>query len=152
MKVDEEGNVVIALEDIIQNMSKEEKKRLCKIISIDYDVKKSVIDYICDEDEDGWWSSDNGEYREEILIRVERCHLENPNGQNWKLIGEAIERLKHARSQQHIYWTLYHLENKDMRVSDFIRLYMRDEDQFMTKKAETDIEEIMNIVKEALNR
>lgn len=150
MKYDEEGNVIISLEDIIQNMSKEEKKKLCKTISIDYDVKKAVIDYICDEDEDGWWCSDSGHIREDILMRIEKAQLDKPTWYNWKLIDEAITRLKHMRSENHIYYTLYHLRDPHMLVSDFVRIYLKDESEHMTNRADDDIKEVLNIVKNAI--
>lgn len=144
-----DGKIEIHPSEIIDSLSEEDKKSLIKELCISSDVINWVFDYICGDDEDGWWSSENSRQREQLLRRVEKTHLNKVTRYDWNLLEQAANSLKHVISENHIYWNLYHHPDRNtLTIDKFLEKF--GENQYTTKLADDKIEEIVNIVKEAV--
>lgn len=152
MKIDEKGNLALNLEEICNALSEEEKKKFVKLMSISPEIIKWVMDWICGEDEDGWWTTEHP-LREDLLARAESSQIgKEVTKYNWTLIKEAANKLKHSISEQHIYYKLYDA-NPEMTVRKFLETSdIQVNNPYQTKLAEKKIQEVIDIVREAVKK
>lgn len=149
MKITEKGIIEIDIDEIINSLDTDEQKKLVKSLAISPTIIGWVMDWICGEDEDGWWTTEHP-LREQLLKRVEEKQIKNIGRYNWTLISKAADALKHYCSEKHLYYSLYYHPNADtMTIAEFCRSHP-DGNQYQTKQAEEKIQEIIDIVKEAV--
>ena len=153
MKI-EDGKLIIHPQDIAEALPKEDKLEFIKHHVLSADVIQMVLDYICDGDESGWWAGDSDETRAAFLKRVEDTHLAEFSRYNWESLGTACDKIKKIRSEQHLYWLLYHHpEAHDLSISDWLRKNDIDAklSQHCTKIADKEIEQIVSALKEEIS-
>lgn len=151
MKINKEGKLEIDLSDIVDSLPEKDRRDFIKSAACSRQVIDWVIDYICGDDEDGWWTGDDGDLREKILTRVENTHLKDVTVFDWSLIKDAQKRLKEIESQRHIYWLLYHHPDRQITIGEFIgNKDMSEEHEFSTKRADEKVQEVIDIVKNAI--
>lgn len=153
MKINKDGKIEIDLQEILDSLGEDEKKQLVKSACISSEVIKWVFDWICGEDEDGWWTTNENRLREDLLARAEDKQLfKDPNRFNWSLIEAATKRLKQLESDKALYWALYHHPAKyELTIAE----YLKDKDtwnEFYTTAADKKIDEVINIVKDAIQK
>ena len=68
----ENGNLKLDIDYILSAMSEEDLYAFVKSVALDDFIIQKVVDYICDEDEDGCWTGNSNKVRENILKRVEK--------------------------------------------------------------------------------
>jgi len=145
-----DGDIIINPSEIIDSLSKEDKLEVLKHYMTCPDVINAVLDYICDEDEDGWWAGDSDRTRSGFLKRVEDCHLKNLGRGNWKSLDEACAKITKIRSEQHLYYMLYHHpESHNMTISEWLRVHNKDDkiNEHCSKIADDEIESIVTALK-----
>ena len=150
MKINKEGNIEFDIYEIWESLSTEHKKQFIKSCAISPDIIKWVMDWICGEDEDGWFTTEHP-LREELLARVEEKQISNPvTKYNWSLIQEAAKELKKIYSNKQVYWKLYHHPSKHiLTIAKFLDAE-KDLSEFSTTAADEKIEEIVEIVRAAV--
>jgi len=150
-----DGKLEIHPQDIVDNLSKEDKMEFIKHYLVSTDVIQFVLDYICDDDEDGWWTGDSDEIRAAFLRRVEDAHLAGFGRYNWKSLGDACERIKKIRSEQHLYWKLYHHpESGSLTIAEWLMKHNVNNDiiEHTSKVADEEIDKIVHELKEEIRR
>jgi len=153
MKINSEGKLEIHPQDIVDNLSKEHKMEFIKHYLVSSDVIQTVLDYICDDDPDGWWTGDSDEIRAAFLKKVEDTHLAKFSQHNWKSLGEACKKITKIRSEQHLYWKLYHHpECHNMTISEWLMKNEIDGDimEHTSKVADDEIAQIISEVKKEI--
>ena len=149
-----DGKLIIYPQDIADSLSGEDKLEFIKHHVLSEDAIQMVLDYICDGDEEGWWSGDSDEIRASFLRRVEDTHLAEFSRYNWNSLGTACDKIKKIRSEQHIYWLLYHHpEAHDLTISEWLRKHDVNNDisEYSTKIADEEIEQIVSALKEEIS-
>ena len=150
MKINKDGKIEIEIDEIISSMSPEDIRIFVKSQVCSREVLNWVTNFLLGDDEDGWWGGE-AELREKILFQIEQKHTEYVTQHNWSLIKAAADKLKSLESSKHIYWELYHHPNPNMSIADFIlQKNIYDESEYSTKKADEKIQEVIDIVKEAV--
>lgn len=150
MTINKEGKLEISLHDITDRLNKEDARYFIKSICISPQIMDWVVNWILGEDEDGWFGGES-ELREKILERIETKHCSYVTRYNWKLIREAADALKRIASAKHIYFKLYHHPNPyETTIAEFLKDTCYEENEYQTKRADDKIEEVLNIVKEAV--
>lgn len=158
--------IKIDFHHLFQAMSEEDTRVLIKSLAVESFVINKVIDYICDEDKDGWWASDTPNIRQKILERIEKSHLKNSVKYNWSVFNELESRLREIKEKQHIYWSLYRLDSEMYSVTNdttgtsesirsFIFNWMKRhgiKTEYSSKCADEDINNIKTMLQNALDR
>lgn len=150
MKITSEGEIQISIQEIVERMDEESAKSIIKTFCTSRQVIEWVFDYICGEDKDGWWTSDDHQMRERVLARAERAQVGNPSKHKWTLIDSAVKRLKELSSDKQLYWALYHHPE---RRTTTIEAFLEGKDkwnEFYTTAADEKIAEVVGIVKSAM--
>ena len=149
----ENGEIQIDPYEIVEALTSEQKHEMLKHYMVSDDVVTSVIAWMCDEDEDGWWAGGSHKLRERLFKKVEDCHLAKLARFNWSSLDEAIPKIKKIRSEQHLYWTLYHHPDAhNMTISEWIRTRGNEICEHTTKVADDEIDEIREALRlEVLN-
>ncbi len=150
MKINKDGKIEFDIEEIWESLATDQKKQFIKSCAISPDIIKWVMDWICGEDEDGWWTTEHP-LRELLLARVEEKQLTNPvTKYNWTLIQKAVEQLKKVCSEKHLYWELFHHPAKrEITIDKFLE--GKDHlNEFYTTAADEKIEEVLEIVRNAV--
>ena len=151
MKI-ENGEIKIDPQEIVDSLTSTEKTEMLKYYMVCDDVIESVIAWMCDEDTDGWWSSGSHKLREKLLKKIEDCHLAKMARFNWSSLDTAIPKIKKIRSEEHLYWKLYHTEESwNMTVSDWLRTHGEGLCEHTTEIADTEIAEIIESLKAELS-
>lgn len=150
----EDNENKINIDALLEGMSLEDQKKFIKRFAIQSSVIDHVIDYICGEDPDGWWTSMDDELRMKILGRVEDAQIKKWSKYYWDFISEAKDRLKEIREKQHIYWTLYHGAFSEELRDVFFKFCMANNivSEYTTKQANEDVEKVLKIVEDALQK
>lgn len=112
----------VELRPLISAMSLEQKREMLAWLAADDEVVNYVVDAICGEDEQGW-AIGSPNCRQAILARVEDVQLREGFQYNWRVWDEARQKIKDIRSQEHLYWVLYHQIDPEVsrRVFDELR-------------------------------
>lgn len=118
----EGSKLQLDLEPLIRGMSIEKKREMLAWLATDDEVIRYVVDVICGEDELGWCMGDPGR-RADILSRIEDTQLKDCTRYNWKPWAAARDKIRDIRTQEHLYWVLYHQIDPDVsrRVFDELR-------------------------------
>ncbi len=150
MKINKDGNIEFSIEEIWESLGTDQKKQFIKSCAISPDIIKWVMDWICGEDEDGWWTTEHP-LREQLLARVEEKQLSTTvTKYNWTIIQKAADELKKIYSDKQIYWSLrHHPEKYTMTIAKFLE-GKESWNEFQTTAADEKIEEIVEIVKTAV--
>lgn len=150
MKINKDGKIEFDIGEIWESLSTENKKEFIKSCAISPDIIKWVMDWICGEDEDGWWTTEHP-LREQLLKRVQEKQLTQPvTKYNWSIIQAAAEQLKKICSEKHLYWELYHHPAKhEMTIYKFLQ-GRESLNEFYTTAADEKIEEVLEIVRNAV--
>ncbi len=155
IKINDNG-LWVDFDYLMESMSSEDQKMFIKKFAIESNVIDHVVNYICGEDPDGWWSGCADDRRMKILTKVENAQLNKWSGYNWKFIDEATNRLKEIKEKQHIYWALYHSGvDYDSDFSMKVRKFLESngiESDYTTKQADEEIEKVYSIIKEAMEK
>ena len=138
------GDLKIGITELIESLSSEQKKEIIHSIACNDDVIKRTIDYICDEDEEGWYSGSNPELRQQALVRIEKKQLETLPTYYWRVWEDLQQELNNIRSKEQVYWSLYHglgdeFGDEGKRVSFQVLEMFRKmgiESNYTTKQAE----------------
>lgn len=154
MKINDKGNIELDIYEVFNGLSEEDKRTFVKTCCISDTVIKWVSDWILGRDENGWWTTEHS-LRENLLAEIEQKQLETPvTKYNWTLIKNAAEQLKFWESQKHIYWELYHHPDRyNTTISQFLEeSSMKEECEFYTKRADAKIQEVIDIVRNAISK
>ncbi|MFA5217096.1 hypothetical protein [Sulfuricurvum sp.] len=103
----EGANILININDLYSAMSEQDQKDFVKSVALNDDIINWVLDYICGDDNDGYWTSDDSNIRQRFLNRVEKTQL-TKSIISWDTIRKIDQHLKDIKCKQHIYWSLYH--------------------------------------------
>jgi len=144
-----DGHISIDVDDLLGQLSADHLKEILKRFSVSERVIEWVIAYLCGDDEDGWWTGDDANLRQRLLVRVQNSHLADDVLLSWNVFDELRKRLKDIRSKQHVYWFLYH------ELPDHLRCQVMNlmeqagvESNYTTKQADADIERIEKMANE----
>lgn len=152
----ESGHIKIDLDYFLEAMSSADQKDFIKRFSIDSNVIDHVVDYICGEDPDGWWSGCADERRMKILTKVENAQIKSWSEYSWEFIKEATDRLREIKEKKHIYWALYHNGcDYDSDFSQNVRKFLNNhgiESDYTTEQADEEIKQVLDIVREAMEK
>ncbi len=147
----------IDLRAFFDAMSKEEQREFIRSISIQRDVIECVTNYICGEDEEGWWSSDEPQKRQDILQRIERNQIKDlaDNGPSfgWQVWSDLRKALQDIACKKHIYWALRH--SPDPWTNENAHTFFKNngiESDYTTKQADEDIKKLFDMVKAAFEK
>lgn len=143
-------NLAIPLEPLLQGMSLEQKRELLAWLASDEEVIRCVVDFICGEDDLGWAMGDPNR-RAAILARVEDTQLREGVHYGWYPWVEATRKIKDIRSQEHLYWVLYH--QIDPEISRLVFGELRRlgvESNYTTKVADEEVAMVRNELDTAL--
>ena len=88
----ENGEIKLDIEYVLSAMSEEDQRLFVKAFSLQRNIIEHVINSICGEDPDGWWSSYEDEDRMNMFKRVEQAQLKNWSSYNWEFIREALPK------------------------------------------------------------
>jgi len=147
----EKGDIKIDIYELIRETDDETKKQVIKSFATDDAVIRHTIDYICGDDEDGWYPGDAANLRQELLGRVEAKQLETMPEYGWRVWDEIRQKIKDIRSAEHIYWVLYHKLSDGLRRSVFKELdAMGVESNYTQAQGNDDIEAIRKLIKTAI--
>jgi hypothetical protein len=146
----EKGEVRIGIEEMMGSLTAEEQKAFIKTFSISDAIIEHVVDFICDEDKDGWWAGNSPNTRQRILSRIEQKQLELCPTYCWEPWDKIREALKAIRAKEHIYWFIYH--KLPERLREVVINAMTEagvESDYTTKDADADIARIEEMIKTA---
>jgi len=150
----------INLNTLIEKLDEEESRQLIKTLAIQPKIIKSVVDYICGDDADGFWSSEEPQLRQGILERIERTHINTlaTSGPRygWSVWQDIQKQLKDIKCKQHVYWALYHDEYFKEKydwtlISNFFKRHNIESD-YTTKKADEDILQVKQMIIDAFRK
>ena len=159
----ENNSIRLDIDYVLQAMTSEDKAAFIKSFACQSDVVDHVIKYICGEDPDGWWASNDDSLRMKILTQVEDSHIKNWSKYSWGMVREATSKLQAIREKQHIYWSLYHAEvackvilpnGKTKHFASFITDWMKAngvESDYTSKQGDADVQKVLDIVTEAMD-
>jgi hypothetical protein len=135
----EGSDLKIPLEPLIRGMSLDKKREMLAWLATDDEVIHYVVDVICGEDELGWAMGDPNR-RAAILSRIEDTQLKNGTHYSWKPWDEARSKIKDIRTEEHLYWVLYHQIDPDVsrRVFDELRR-LGVKDNYTSTRADAEI-------------
>lgn len=143
----EKGDIQISIQELIECLSDDEKLSVAKTLAVSDWFLKKATDYICDEDEDGWWTGDSAQKRHEILRRVEEKQIEKLPYFNWKPWDAIQDSLKRITSREELYWILYHNNDEEKR-----KWIDGCNSHYTTKTADEEIEKIKAMISDALKK
>ena len=154
--------IKIDIDYLLESMSEDDCKAFIKHFSIQECVINHVIDYICGDDPDGWWTGNDADLRMKLLQRVEKKQLDRPTRWGWSVWREVEARLKEIRCKQQIYWKLYHNDSPfevtlyDGTKKTFERMVIDwlsnqgIQSNYTTLEADNDIRRVEGIIVDAL--
>lgn len=162
-----QNKIEIDMGHLLEAMDKDDCKAFIKSFACQDFVIEKVIDYICGDDEDGWWTGYSDEYRTKILTRVENTQIKKWSKYNWKVFEELKNRLKEIQEKRHIYWQIYH--DKGFREMIVLNPYTEEkttmgnyisdwfksrniESNYTTKQADDDINRIEGMIKKSFEK
>lgn len=150
----EGGEIKIDIDYLLSAMNEDDQKAFVKAFAVQRNIIEHVIDSICGEDPDCWWSSYDNEDRMRMFKRVEKAQLKKWSTYNWEFITEAKDRLKEIREKQRVYWALFHGEFREHLWDDFSQFCKRNgiTSEYTTELANEDIARVEKIVKDALDK
>lgn len=153
MKINDKGNIEIDPEEIFGYLDIEEKKELIKHLVLHEDVIQWVLNYICGEDEDGWWIGIDKNIRYNFLCKVESSLIDDLKKRKlgWQIWDEIVHFIKYYKSQKHLYYKLWNIENQSMTIGEFLRRN-GEENEFQTKQADEKIKELEEKFNEVLDK
>ena len=144
------GELTIDPVEFFDCLNEEDKKDVAKNLATQDFIMNKAIDFLCGEDEEGWFDGLDSERRQKILEKVEDAHIREPK-HNWSVFRDLRDQIKYDRSSDHIYWALYHHRNQDLTIREFM-LNIKDESQFMTNRGEKDIERLDKLIDETFKK
>lgn len=150
MKI-EDGEIRLDLIEIMESLSEDDCKMFIKHFSCQSFIIEKVIDYICGDDEDGWWTGDATNIRQKILCRIEKKQLEQSYlSYSWEPWAELTNRLKEIKERKHIYWHLYHDFPDHHEIWEWMKRRGIDS-EYTTKQAHEDIKKIESMILDTLS-
>jgi hypothetical protein len=150
MKI-EDGYLKLDLDKLFSAMPEETQKEFIKSFAVEETVIEHVIDYICGEDPDGWWTGYASDLRFNLLERVEKTQLKNWSKYNWSVFSEISQALRDIRCKQQLYWQLVYHPNDEIcwKIMDWMKS-KGIESNFTTKQADDDIARIEKLIRDKL--
>lgn len=145
----EKGKIQIDADYLAASMSNEDYHSFIKGVALDSFIIDKVVDYICDEDEDGFWTSGSNRTREEILMRIEKSQMSANVRFNWSFLKNIEDKLKKIAVNKSMYYKIYHCGFLDQRTKD--ALLDHEECEYKTDKANDQINALHKMVKEAMD-
>ena len=144
-----EGNKIqIEIEHLIQSLSFEKKREILSWLATDSEVVESVINAICGEDELGWAMGSPND-RQRILERVEGKQVAECLRYNWSPWEDLKQKLKDIRSDERVYWNLYHQCPDDLRRAVFDKTPgISESNNYTGKDADKDVNEIYDMIRD----
>lgn len=141
-----DSRLSIHMETLVRAMTKEQKLEVLSWIASDGEVIDHVVDVICGEDPLGWSTGDPNR-RESILARIESTQLKEGVRYNWKPWDLIRQLLRDIRTEENIYWILYHKIDPDLsrRVFEELRR-LGVKDNYTSDKANEDIETVKVLI------
>jgi hypothetical protein len=137
------------METLVQAMTKEQKLEVLSWIASEEEVIDHVVDVICGEDPLGWSTGDPNR-RESILARIENTQLKEGVRYSWKPWDLIRQLLRDIRTEENIYWILYHKIDPDLSRKVFEELRrLGVKDSYTSEKAEQDITTIKTLIETA---
>lgn len=134
------------METLVRAMTKEQKIEVLSWIASDGEVVDHVVDVICGEDPLGWSIGDPNR-RVSILSRIEETQLKEGVRYNWKPWDLIRQLLKDIRTEENIYWILYHKIDPELSLRVFEELRrLGVKDNYTSEKAEQDIATLKELV------
>lgn len=151
MEINANGTITLSITEIIERMDEESAKEAIKALCCSDQAIKWVMDFLCDEDEDGWYNSTTPQNRLDLLTRIEdKCLDANGLRYDWRAFQALVRTLKDIRSEAHIYWAMYHHPTANTTtLSEFTRS-LNHEDNYTTTRADRDIAEIKDLIEHTL--
>ena len=146
----ESGKLQIDVDYLASAMDKDDYKSFIKGLALDSFVIGKVIDYICDEDVDGFWHTGSNVSREEILKRIEKTQLSKDIKYNWSLLSDVENSLKKLASNKSMYYKVHHCEFLDERQKS--ALLDGEDCEYKTNKADEQIKEIHKILQDGVDK
>jgi hypothetical protein len=142
----EDSRLSIHMETLVRAMTKEQKLEVLSWIASEEEVIDHVVDVICGEDPLGWSTGDPNR-RESILARIENTQLKEGVRYSWKPWDLIRQLLRDIRTEENIYWILYHKIDPDLsrRVFEELRR-LGVKDNYASNKAHEDIETIKVLI------
>ena len=142
----EDSRLSIHMETLVRAMTKEQKLEVLSWIASEEEVIDHVVDVICGEDPLGWSTGDPNR-RESILARIENTQLKEGVRYSWKPWDLIRQLLRDIRTEENIYWILYHKIDPDLsrRVFEELRR-LGVKDNYASEKAEQDITMIKTLI------
>jgi len=144
------GELTIDPVEFFDCLSEEDKLAVAKNLATQDFALQKAIDFLCEEDEDGWYSGISPRMRQNLLEQVGKAHIRESK-HNWDVFSDLRDQIKYDRSSDHIYYMLYHHHNQDLTIREFMA-NIKDENQFMTKRGEKDIERLEKLVDETFKK
>ena len=145
----EDSRLSIHMETLVQAMTKEQKLEVLSWIASEEEVIDHVVDVICGEDPLGWSTGDPNR-RESILARIENTQLKEGVRYSWKPWDLIRQLLRDIRTEENIYWILYHKIDPDLSRKVFEELRrLGVKDSYTSEKAEQDITTIKTLIETA---
>jgi hypothetical protein len=142
----EDSRLSIHMETLVQAMTKEQKLEVLSWIASDGEVIDHVVDVICGEDPLVWSTGDPNR-RESILARIESTQLKEGVRYNWKPWDLTRQLLRDIRTEENIYWILYHRIDPDLSRKVFEELRrLGVKDNYTSDTAHEDIETIKVLI------
>jgi hypothetical protein len=142
------GDLVVPLDRIFLKLSEESKKKFIKDFCISDDVIRIVTNYICGEDDEGFWTSEEMNMRQNILERIENTQLvPRYLSYSWRPWRDLQKRLQDIRCKQHVYWAIHHCE--DQELGEKMRRFLASKgvaSDYTTKQADADIEDCKQMI------
>lgn len=139
------GDIVIDAADVFAALTGDQFEELIHRLGCAHRVLERAIDFLCDDDSDGWYDSTSVNDRQALLERVEQGHIAKSK-YNWLAWTEIRNALKAIRSEEHIYWRIYH------HAPESVREWLRNSGakcNYATDEADADIKRIETMINEA---
>ncbi len=147
--------LTIDLDKIVRELDTEGKRQLAKTIALESDIFDSVLDYMCGEDKDGCWTTEEPNIRQKFLERAEKAHVQDLISQGprygWRVWSDIEKALKDIRCKRHIYWALYHSEDEWTKENAWTFFKNNKiESDYTTDQADKDIADIKRMISDAM--
>lgn len=144
----EGGFIKVDIDILIDQMETEEKTTILKSLSTSQDVIKWVLDFICNEDEDGWYDGNSENTRQDFLEKVEQTQLGQTLSFYWSPWQELRDKLKTIEANRAVYEKVSSMMRCDHSYSKWFRdNFDKDEmSHYTTKGADEKIAEIEKLI------
>jgi hypothetical protein len=146
----EKGYLKIDFEQIVEHMEKEEKIQVLKSIAVSNDCVQWVLDYICGDDPDGWWSGSDVQLRQKFLEKVEQTQLGKTwLSASWEPWGAIKDKLKEIESSREMFARIERIKRQyDHPLHRWVSKEFSDDDcsHYVTTLADDKIKEVEQLI------